>query len=221
MATDVTTPLSNSEKANLARATERGTKIVKKGEAMDQNSFLKILSAELSNQDPTNAKDGTEFVAQMAQFASLEQMSNLNSTMTFASSSSLVGKLVAFSSYDDKGVQYGGTVQAVYKESGSTYIAVKLSDGTTKDFPADTLSDVIDVPNTQLDYTSINTAFAAATGLMGKQVETIALTDGKVYSGTVKSVAKGTNGVNLTINYQANGVEVTKDISYDDISKVS
>ncbi len=220
MATAVTTA-SNAEQASLARATSRGTAIVKKGDGLDQNSFLKILSSELSNQDPTNAKDGTEFVAQMAQFASMEQMSNLNSTMTFASSSSLVGKLVAFSSYDDKGVQYGGTVQAVYKDSGATYIAVKLADGTTKDFPADTLSDVIDVPDTKLESSSVNTAFAAAIGLMNKQVETSALTDGKKYSGIVKSVSKDANGIKLTISYQENGAEVTKDIRYDDISKVS
>ena len=90
MATDVTTT-SNEALKNLstaqtssARATDRGTAIVKKGAVMDQNSFLKILSAELSNQDPTAAKDGTEFVAQMAQFAALEQMSNLNSNVNFS-----------------------------------------------------------------------------------------------------------------------------------------
>ena len=221
MATDVSVAIPSSQQAATAATTTRGTAIVKKDAALDQNSFLKILSAELTNQDPTNAKDGTEFVAQMAQFASLEQMTNLNSTMTFANSSSLVGKLVAFSSYDDKGVQDGGTVQAVYKDSGATYMAVKLADGSTKDFPADTLTDVIDVPDTKLDYSSINTAFAAATGLMSKQVETVALTDGKVYSGTVKSVSKDANGVNLTISYQENGAEVTKDVSYDDVSKVS
>ena len=99
--------------------------------------------------------------------------------------------MVAFSSYDANGVQYGGTVQAVYKESGTTYIAVKLADGTTKDFPADTLSDVIDVSDTKLDYLNGNTGFSAAISLMGKQVETAALDDGKVYSGTVKSVSKG------------------------------
>ncbi len=103
---------------------------------MDQNSFLKILSAELTNQDPTNAKDGTEFVAQMAQFASLEQMTNLNSTMAFQTSSSLVGKMVAFSSYDAKGVQYGGTVKAVYKESGTTYISSAIIRWNYKRFPS-------------------------------------------------------------------------------------
>jgi len=217
MATDVTTTASSAEQAASSRATTRGTTIVKKGAAMDQNSFLKILSAELTNQDPTNAKDGTEFVAQMAQFSSLEQMANLNSTMTFSNATSLVGKLVAFDSYDEKGAQYGGTVQAVYKNSGTTYMAVKMIDGTTKDFPADTLSDVIDAT---LTNSNGNTTFSSAITLMGKQVTTAALADGKVYSGTVKSVTKATGGTNLTISYQENGVDVTKDISYDDILKV-
>ncbi|MBU3098624.1 MULTISPECIES: flagellar hook capping FlgD N-terminal domain-containing protein [Clostridium] len=226
MATDVTSAsntkvLTSAEQAALSRATTRGTAIVKKGTAMDQNSFLKILSAELTNQDPTAAKDGTEFVAQMAQFASLEQMSNLNSNITFSNSTSLVGKMVAFESYDDKGVQYGGTVQAVYKESGKTYMAVQLPDGTTKDFPADTLSDVIDVSNATSNYLNNNTVFSAAINLMGKQVTTSAIGDAKVaYTGTVKSVAKTTTGINLTISYQENSKEVTKDVSYDDISKV-
>lgn len=220
MATDVTAT-SSSDQTTSARATTRGTTIVKKGAAMDQNFFLKILSAELTNQDPTAAKDGTEFVAQMAQFASLEQMSNLNSNMTFSNSTSLVGKMVAFDSYDTKGAQYGGTVQAVYKESGTTYMAVQLADGTTKDFPADTLSDVIDTAAATSNYLNNNTAFSAAINLMGKQVTTVAIGDDKVaYTGTVKNVSKTTSGINLNISYQENGVEVTKDINYDDISKV-
>ncbi len=223
MATDPTT-LSNTELASAARATSRGTQIVKKGEEMDKNSFLKILSAELSNQDPTKAQDGTAFVAQMAQFSSLEQMSNLNSTMAFQTSSSLVGKMVAFSSYDGMGVQYGGIVQAAYKESGTTYLAVKLANGTTKDFPADTLSDVIDVPDNSLDNISSNAGFSAAITLMGKQVTTSALADGenakKVYSGVVKSVSRDSTGIKLTITYEESGVVSTKDISYDDIAKV-
>lgn len=220
MATDVTSTLSNLDKQAVARATERGTRIVKKGQELDKNSFLRILSAELSNQDPTKAKDGTEFVAQMAQFAALEQMTNLNSTMEFSSSSSLVGKMVALSSYDNKGVQYGGIVKAVFKESGSTNLAVELKDGTIKDFPADLLSDIIDIPDNRLDYLNGNMGFSAAISLMGKQVETIALADGKVYAGTVKSVFKDANGINLTIAYEENGEAVTKNINYGDIVKV-
>ena len=220
MAIDVSTTLSKLEQEQLSRATTRGTRIVKKGQELDKNSFLRILSAELSNQDPTKAKDGTEFVAQMAQFAALEQMTNLNSTMAFSSSSSLVGKMVALSSYDDKGMQYGGLVKAVYKESGTTNLAVQLADGTIKDFPADTLSDVLDVPDNRLDYINGNMGFSAAISLIGKQVETTKLADGNAYTGIVKSVFKGTDGIKLTMSYQENGQTVLKDINYADITRV-
>jgi flagellar basal-body rod modification protein FlgD len=39
----------------------------------DENVFLQLLVAQLKNQNPDNPSDGTQFVAQLAQFASLEQ----------------------------------------------------------------------------------------------------------------------------------------------------
>lgn len=49
--------------------------------ALGKDAFLKMLIAQLQNQDPLNPMDGTAFVAQMAQFSALEQMQNLNDTM--------------------------------------------------------------------------------------------------------------------------------------------
>ena len=220
MAVDMSETLSRLEQEQLSRATNRGTRIVKKGQEMDKNAFLRILSAELTNQDPTKAKDGTEFVSQMAQFAALEQMTNLNSTVAFSTSSALVGKMVALNSYDSKGIQYGGIVKAVYKESGTTKLAVQQKDGSIKDFPADSLSDIIDVPDYRLDYLNGNMGFSAAITLMGKQIETVKLSDGKVYAGNVKSVFRTGNEINLTIAWQVDGKDYTKDINYGDVSRV-
>ena len=46
--------------------------------ALDKNDFLKILITQLSHQDPTQPMDDKAFIAQMAQFSSLEQMSNMS-----------------------------------------------------------------------------------------------------------------------------------------------
>jgi flagellar basal-body rod modification protein FlgD len=49
---------------------------------LGKDEFLKLLTAQLQKQDPTEPMDNSAFVAQLAQFSSLEQMSNVNDTLT-------------------------------------------------------------------------------------------------------------------------------------------
>ena len=48
----------------------------------NEQTFLQLLVTQLKNQDPTNPVDGTQFVAQLAQFSQLEQMINANTKLT-------------------------------------------------------------------------------------------------------------------------------------------
>lgn len=50
-------------------------------QSLGKEDFLKLLVTQLANQDPTEPMDDTEFVAQLAQFSSLEQMSNMNASI--------------------------------------------------------------------------------------------------------------------------------------------
>lgn len=49
---------------------------------LDKDAFLRLLTTQLANQDPLNPMEDKEFIAQLAQFSSLEQMQSLNKTFT-------------------------------------------------------------------------------------------------------------------------------------------
>ncbi len=46
--------------------------------SLDKEAFLKLLVTQLANQNPLNPIEDKEFIAQLAQFSTLEQMQNLN-----------------------------------------------------------------------------------------------------------------------------------------------
>lgn len=51
---------------------------------LDKDAFLRLLTTQLANQDPLSPMEDKEFIAQLAQFSSLEQMTELNKTMETA-----------------------------------------------------------------------------------------------------------------------------------------
>ncbi|MDR3288280.1 MAG: flagellar hook capping protein [Peptococcaceae bacterium] len=65
-----------SDVSNYASGSAATAQAVEK--TLGKDDFLKLLVAQLSNQDPMNAMDDREFIAQMAQFSTLEQMNNVS-----------------------------------------------------------------------------------------------------------------------------------------------
>ena len=65
---------------------------------MGKDDFLLLLTKQLQNQDPMKPMDNMEFVAQMAQFTSLEQMTNMNKSIErFVASANQSYKIQAMS----------------------------------------------------------------------------------------------------------------------------
>jgi flagellar basal-body rod modification protein FlgD len=104
-----------------------------------KDDFFKMLIAQLKNQDPLNPADGTAFAAQLAQFSSLEQLTNLNGTLTSqnknyeslinAQSINLIGKQITASQVDGNNKStISGQVSAVNFKNGSIYLTVNNQD---------------------------------------------------------------------------------------------
>jgi flagellar basal-body rod modification protein FlgD len=62
-------------------ATGKATAPAQPGGAMGKDQFLQLLVAQLKNQDPMNPSNGQEMAAQLAQFSSLEQLTQIGASM--------------------------------------------------------------------------------------------------------------------------------------------
>lgn len=94
--------------------------------SLGKEEFLKLLVTQMQYQDPLNPQADTDFIAQLAQFSSLEQMQNLNTTNTNSQAFSLVGKEVVVETKDSLGnvSETKGTVDYVTIQNGKAYLSI-------------------------------------------------------------------------------------------------
>ncbi len=78
--------------------------------ALGKDAFLQLLVTQLQHQDPLAPQDNSEFVAQLAQFSSLEELQNLTSSMSNSQALNLVGKYVIVEVGKSEGLSQTTTV---------------------------------------------------------------------------------------------------------------
>lgn len=180
---------------------------------LGKDEFLKILMAQLQNQDPTNPMKDNEFIAQMAQFSSLEQMTNMTQAFEkFASGqqqtqliqyNTFVGKQVKWHELTDK---FDENNKPIINEGTGTIGSVKFLDGTVEFTLADgkkinpgNISEVIS------SGASAN-SLVEASMLIGK---TIGYKDGETEkSGQVVSVSNKDGKIHFILG---DGTKITSD----------
>lgn len=109
-----------------------GTIKTQQNSQVDKDLFLRILTTQLRNQDPTQPMEDREFVAQLAQFSSLEQISNLNQAFAqFMNSrqddisqfSAMMNKEVTWTN-EETGAKETGVIKGIVKKDQQFYYQV-------------------------------------------------------------------------------------------------
>lgn len=132
----MTTPLVNGNSINTNSTVASSQAVTNQVSELGKDDFLKLLVTELQNQDPMQATDDKQFISEMAQFSSLEQMANvatamqnLQQEMTTLSQQSMliqgaamVGKQVSW--LDADGQQEQGIVDGVTSQNGGLQLQI-------------------------------------------------------------------------------------------------
>ena len=159
----MTTPTATL--ANSAPNFNAGLNVNPKGgqKTLGADDFMKLLTTQLTAQDPMNPMKDTEFIAQMANFSSLEQMRGLSKSFdSFASEQ----KLTSAPSYLGRQVtvldavagQISGVVDAITLKDGVPAVVIGGKSYETKLITGITTPPLPTAPNTTTTSTSITPA---------------------------------------------------------------
>ena len=124
--------------------------------AVDKDAFMRMLVAQLQNQDPMSPQDNQAMVAQLAQFSSLEQMQQLNQNIlglaVLQQTNAVMSQLTQSSALIGQNVTY---IDPVTNESRTGVVTkVKLLEGVAtleidgQDVPLGNVTEILGPPET-------------------------------------------------------------------------
>lgn len=164
-------------------------------DGMDKDAFLNILVTQMQYQDPLEPTTNEDFLAQMAQFSSLEQMQNLNTSFAMQQAYELVGKSViglSVNSVTSESTYVEGTVESVTLKNGETYLSVDGVDVL--------LADVEAVINNTTSSEDLTTAISEINASLTEIKETLAtLTDAEASETTTDEATTTTDATDTTL----------------------
>jgi flagellar basal-body rod modification protein FlgD len=143
--------------SSAANTSTTGGVARKPKQQLGQEDFLQLLTTQLQQQDPLKPMDDTSFIAQMAQFSSLQQMTQLQSGQSQLTAASYIGKNVTVK--DSTGQSVTGIVSAVDFSSGTPAV---ILNNTSYPLANVQRVEAAPAPATAATTTSTNTTTAPA-----------------------------------------------------------
>jgi len=160
---------------------------------LGKDDFLKILMVQLQNQDPTNPMQDKDFIAQMATFSTLEQITNMGKTMEKFVKVQEQSQLIAYNQFVGKDITWHRVTDA--KDAGGVPV---IEEGTGKvvsvQFKDDNVLFILEDGTklepgniSQVNETSKENSLVQASMMIGKTVTFLA--DKVETTGVIKSVS--------------------------------
>ncbi len=183
--------------------------------SLGKDAFLQILITQLQNQDPTSPMDDREFIAQMAQFSSLEQMQNMTKAMENLLSSQQETQLMSYTNFIGKEVKWHDVTEELDNkgvpitiEGTGTINELKFADGEPifvledgKELSPGNISSILS-SNTNKELNPI----VEASQMIGKSVK---YTSNNVdIEALIESILTNKSGIQYILN---NGTRLSKD----------
>lgn len=165
--------------------------------SLGKDDFLTLLVTQLQNQDPLNPQADTEFIAQLAQFSQLEQLTNISSDVSSIAGDAS-GTMLGAMNYIGKSIMSEGNAITVSDGSASS---VYLSIGSAT---ASTYVNVYDTDGTLVRSENLGAKSAGSVTYTwdGKNTDGQTVADGTYY---IKTVGEDANGSSVNIGTEVAG----------------
>jgi len=147
---------------------------------LGKDAFLQLLVAQLKNQDPLNPMEDRDFIGQMAQFSSLEQMQNLNASYAKSQAYAMIGKTVDAlyqNPVSGEWEEVHGFVDAVVTQGSKVFVMVN-----GKQIPIDAIDFVGDDYLTAMQLNDIldHVSGSRDQSYVGKYIQALQEEDGRI-----------------------------------------
>ena len=182
--------------------------------ALGKDAFLQILITQLQNQDPTQPMDDKQFISQMAQFSSLEQMQNVASGIKDLLESQQQSQLMNYTSFIGKEVKWLELTEdkegnSTVNEGTGVINELKFVDGQPvfiledgKEITPGNISSILNKSSSTISENPLVTA----SNLIGKTIQYD--NNGEMLQAIIESVSTNNTVIEYILN---NGSRITKD----------